>query len=73
MRPRQSVRRPGTSSRRLEKDSAVSFSRGIGTLTVTPARFEEMLTFPDDCFLYKNWWNDLMDHRQKEAGKERAS
>jgi len=31
-----------------------------------------MLTFPDDCFLYKNWWNELMDHRQKEAGKERA-
>jgi len=44
----------------------------IVSLTVTPARFEKMLTFPDDCFLYKNWWNELMDHRQKEAGKERA-
>ncbi len=72
MQPRHSIRHLRTSSSRLEKDSAVSFSRGIGTRTVTPARFEEMLTFPDDCFLYKNWWNELMDHRQKEAGKERA-
>lgn len=34
-------------------------------LSVTPSRFEQMLTFPDDCFLNKTWWNDLMDSRKK--------
>ena len=37
----------------------------ILSLTVSPARFEQMLTFPDDSFLYKTWWNDLMDARRK--------
>jgi hypothetical protein len=32
-------------------------------LTVTPARFERMLSFPDDSFLAKDWWNDLLDVR----------
>lgn len=35
----------------------------ILSLTVSPERFEQMLTFPDDSFLYKTWWNDLMDAR----------
>lgn len=34
-------------------------------LTVSPTRFEQMLEFPDDCFLYKSWWNELMDARGK--------
>jgi hypothetical protein len=35
----------------------------ILSLTVSPARFEQMLKFPDDSFLYKSWWNELMDRR----------
>ncbi len=35
----------------------------IISLTVSPARFEQMLTFPDHAFLYKSWWNELMDSR----------
>ena len=35
----------------------------ILSLTVTPARFEQMLGFPDTSFLYKSWWNELMDSR----------
>jgi hypothetical protein len=35
----------------------------IVSLTVSPARFEKMLTVPDDSFLFKTWWNDLMDSR----------
>jgi len=35
-------------------------------LTVTPSRFEQMLTFPDTSFLFKSWWNTLMDSRQKK-------
>ena len=35
----------------------------IISLTVSPARFEQMLTFPDDAFLFKSWWNELMDAR----------
>jgi len=38
----------------------------ILSLTVTPARFEQMLTFPDDCFLYHPWWNELMDFRAQQ-------
>ena len=34
------------------------------TLTVSPARFAKMLTFQDDSFLNKAWWNDLMRLRQ---------
>jgi hypothetical protein len=30
------------------------------TVTVSPARFAKMLTFQDESFLYKSWWNDLM-------------
>lgn len=37
----------------------------VMTFSVTPARFEQMLTFPDDCFLYKDWWGELMDYRGK--------
>jgi hypothetical protein len=32
-------------------------------LTVAPARFEKMLTFPDGCFLDRPWWNELIDSR----------
>ena len=35
------------------------------SLSVSPTRFEQMLTFPDDAFLFKSWWNTLMDSRQK--------
>jgi hypothetical protein len=34
------------------------------TLTVSPARFAKMLTFQEDSFLNKAWWNDLMRLRQ---------
>jgi hypothetical protein len=36
---------------------------GVLTLTVSPARFEQMLTFPDDSFLGREWWNGLMEFR----------
>jgi hypothetical protein len=35
------------------------------TLTVSPARFSKMLTFPDDSFVFKPWWTELM--RQRKA------
>jgi hypothetical protein len=35
----------------------------IMSLTVSPARFEQMLTFPDTSFLFKDWWNGLMESR----------
>ena len=34
-------------------------------LSVTPQRFEQMLDFPDDAFLMKSWWNELMDARER--------
>ncbi len=34
-------------------------------LSVTPQRFERMVGFPDDAFLMKSWWNELMDARKK--------
>jgi len=34
-------------------------------LTVTPAHFEKMLTFPDGCFLDRAWWNELIDSRNR--------
>jgi hypothetical protein len=37
----------------------------IMAFSVTPARFEKMLTFPDGSFLDKDWWNCLMEHRGK--------
>jgi len=30
------------------------------TLTVSPARFAKMLTFPEDSFVFKPWWTELM-------------
>ncbi|MBN1917063.1 MAG: DUF169 domain-containing protein [Verrucomicrobia bacterium] len=35
----------------------------ILSLTVSPERFEQMLTFPDNAFLFKDWWNGLMESR----------
>lgn len=35
------------------------------TFTVSPAHFAKMLTFPEDSFLFKSWWNDLMDFRSR--------
>ncbi len=40
-------------------------------LTVSPEHFEKMLGFPDDAFLNKDWWNDLMDSRAK-AQKQKS-
>jgi hypothetical protein len=37
----------------------------IMCLTVSPARFEKMVNFPDGAFLNREWWNDLMDSRRK--------
>lgn len=34
-------------------------------LSVSPARFEKMVNFPDGAFLNREWWNELMDSRQK--------
>ena len=34
-------------------------------LTVSPSRFEQMVDFPDEAFLNKGWWNELMDQREK--------
>ncbi len=36
----------------------------ILTLTVRPAHFARMLTFPPESFLERSWWNDLMDYRE---------
>ncbi|MBF0410830.1 MAG: DUF169 domain-containing protein [Candidatus Riflebacteria bacterium] len=36
----------------------------ILSLTVTLARFEQMLNFPDDCFLNHSWWNELLNSRK---------
>ena len=37
----------------------------IMSFSVTPSRFEQMLTFPNGSFLDKEWWNNLMEHRQR--------
>lgn len=34
--------------------------------TISPSRFEKMVDFPDDAFLNKDWWNELMDLREKQ-------
>ena len=34
-------------------------------LTVSPARFEEMLDYPDDAFLRRSWWMELLESRKK--------
>jgi len=36
----------------------------IISLTVSPERFERMVDFPDDAFLKRSWWNELMDSRK---------
>jgi hypothetical protein len=41
--------------------------RDLLCLSVTPARFERMVDFPDDAFLMKSWWNELMAAREKET------
>jgi hypothetical protein len=33
------------------------------TLTVRPGHFAKMLTVPDDSFLYRTWWHNLMELR----------
>jgi hypothetical protein len=35
-------------------------------ITVSPGRFEKMLSFPDGAFLNRSWWNDLMDARERK-------
>jgi len=39
----------------------------ILTLTVAPGHFARMLTVPDDSFLDRDWWNELMDTRGRWA------
>ena len=43
--------------------------RHLLSLSVTPAHFARMLEFPDNCFLTKEWWNGLMDQRQRSEGR----
>ncbi len=38
----------------------------ILSLSVTPQRFERMVSFPDEAFLNLSWWNELMDARAGE-------
>ena len=38
-------------------------------LTVSPGMFERMVDFPDDAFLNRSWWNELMDHRERSGGR----
>ena len=38
-------------------------------LTVRPGHFERMVDFPDGAFLYKEWWNELMQHRRKRQAR----
>ena len=40
--------------------------RDMLCFTVSPPWFERMLDFPDDAFLNKSWWNELMDQREKQ-------
>jgi hypothetical protein len=39
----------------------------ILTLTVAPSHFAKMLTAPEDSFLDREWWNELMDTRGRWA------
>ncbi len=34
------------------------------SLSVSPGRFEQMVSFPDEAFLNRSWWNDLLDARR---------
>jgi hypothetical protein len=38
----------------------------ILSLTVSPARFERMLTYPDSAFLNREWWHELLKARKLE-------
>jgi hypothetical protein len=38
----------------------------ILSLSVTPQRFEQMASFPDEVFLNRPWWNDLIDSREAQ-------
>ncbi len=38
---------------------------GMLCLTVSPGMFERMADFPEDAFLNKTWWNDLMNQRER--------
>ncbi|MGE5362297.1 MAG: hypothetical protein ACM3NQ_25040 [Bacteroidales bacterium] len=33
-------------------------------LTVSPTRFAKILTFPEDSFVFKPWWTELMRLRK---------
>lgn len=35
------------------------------SLTVSPSRFEKMMDVPDDSFLFRDWWNELMATRER--------
>lgn len=41
----------------------------ILALSVSPARFEQMLAFPDDSFLFREWWTTLMDRRERQRAR----
>ena len=36
------------------------------SLSVSPARFEQMLTYPDGAFLTREWWHELLKARKLE-------
>lgn len=40
------------------------------SITVSPRRFERMVGFPDEAFLSKTWWNELMDMRELKAEEQ---
>jgi hypothetical protein len=39
-------------------------------MTVSPGRFEQMIGFPDGAFLNKEWWNDLMNARERRSSSK---
>lgn len=41
----------------------------IMCLTVSPARFIQMVDFPDEAFLKREWWNELMDFRSSKGSE----
>ncbi|UCF04860.1 MAG: DUF169 domain-containing protein [bacterium] len=43
----------------------------ILSLTVTPKRFEQMCSFPDDAFLNRSWWNELLKSRRRGPHNDR--
>lgn len=38
-------------------------------LTVSPRMFEQMTEFPEEAFLNKSWWNELLDRRERSGGR----